>query len=482
MKPFHVLDDCLSLATIGRCRALTIFAIAGTCATSLPTAPGAGFYLGDAAEDARRIGNAGAGWAAIADDPDTVYFNPAGMTRLTEPESSFSLTTIFLDIRFHNTGSTTAGLFPTSGDNAGNVGAPGEPVLGRLASSSFVTLPVTTVFGKPLFAGIGINSPFGLETNYSPDSVARYHATNSRLLTLNINPALALRVNNWLSLGVGFDAEYAEAALIRIIDFGLAGFALGIPGFSPGNKDRSVRSFGNDIGYGWNTGILLEPTSRTRAGLSYRSNVEFELEGTAKFHSVPAPFNQVFFNQGIKADLNLPAIFSASVYQELNDEFAVVGDITWTEWSSFDKVQIDFSSGVTPPSVQPERYKDVFRYSAGLIYTTPNRKFTLRTGYAYDESPIRNATLRTPGVPDSNRNIIGIGFTFRPKDNIDLNVGCSHVFFADSTTNNDDGAGHLLRGHYNASANLVSVGYTYYFGGPKHLVSPTRETDKSYSK
>src|SRR5205085_4349934 len=124
MKPFHVLNHCLSLTTIGRCRALTIFAIAGTCATSLPTAPGAGFYLGDAAEDARRIGNAGAGWAAIADDPDTVYFNPAGMTRLTEPESSFSLTTIFLDIRFHNTGSTTAVLFPTSRDNAWHCGDP----------------------------------------------------------------------------------------------------------------------------------------------------------------------------------------------------------------------------------------------------------------------------------------------------------------------------------------------------------------------
>src|SRR5256885_11419519 len=109
MKPFHVLDDCLSLATIGRCRALTIFAIAGTCATSLPTAPGAGFYLGDAAEDARRIGNAGAGWAAIADDPDTVYFNPAGMTLLTEPQSRFSFTKIFIDICFHNTGSSMSG-------------------------------------------------------------------------------------------------------------------------------------------------------------------------------------------------------------------------------------------------------------------------------------------------------------------------------------------------------------------------------------
>jgi long-chain fatty acid transport protein len=463
-------------------RAFVILATAVLWASSAATMQGAGFYLGDAAEDARRLGNAGAGWAAVADDPDTVYFNPAGMTKLTEAESSFSLTTIFLDLRFHNEGSSTAGLFPTSGGNSGNAGAPGQNVLGRLASSSFITLPVTTIFGKQLFAGIGINSPFGLETNYSPTSVERYQATNSRLLTLNVNPSLALRVNSWFSFGLGFDAEYAEVALSKIIDYGLAGAALGIPGFSPGGNDSSVRLAGNDTGYGWNAGVLLEPAFRTRIGLSYRSNIEFQLEGKAAFRDVPPPFNQVFFNQDIEADLNLPAIYSASIYQELNDEFAIVGDITWTEWSSFDKIQIDFSRGITPDTVQFQRYKDVFRYSAGVIYTTPNKRLTLRAGYAYDESPIRNASLRTPGVPDSNRNILACGFTYRPADNVDLNVGYSHAFFADSTITNDDGAGHVLKGSYKASANLVSIGYTYHFGGPKHQTSSLPATEKAYLK
>jgi long-chain fatty acid transport protein len=433
---------------------------------SVSSARGAAFYLGDV-EDPVLFGTAGAGAAALAENPGTIFTNPAGMTRLDGMQSSVNVAVLLLDLRFHNSGSTTAGVFPISGNEGGNSGEPGQKVLGRLVPSMFVSMPVGKTFGKPLFFGLGVNAPFALETDYDRDSMVRYHATNTRLLTSNVNPSLAVQLTPWLSFGVGFDAEYAQVALSRAIDFGLAGFGLGIPGFAPGLNDASVRLGADDMGFGWNSGVLIEPTSRTRVGFTYRSNIEFQLEGDAHFRNVAAPFNAVFFNQDIKADLNLPAIFSCSVYQEIGNGFAVVGDITYTQWSSFDKIQIDFSSGITPRSVQFQSYKDVFRYSAGVIYTLPNKRLILRAGYAYDESPIRSAELRTPRVPDSNRNALAVGVTYRPTAAFDVNLGYAHYFLADAAINNDDGAGHLLRGTFKNSGDIVSLGFTYRFGGGK---------------
>jgi long-chain fatty acid transport protein len=440
---------------------------------------GSAFYLAPV-EDPVLFGTADAGAAALAETPGTVFTNPAGMTRLEGVQASVNTAAVLLDLRFHNSGSATAGVFPISGNEGGNAGEPGQKVLGRLAPGLFVSMPVGKLSGKPIFFGLGVNAPFALETDYNRDSMVRYHATNTRLLTLNVNPSLAIQLAPWLSFGVGFDAEYAQVALSRAIDFGLAGFALGIPGFAPGLNDASVRLGADDMGYGWNSGLLIEPTSRTRIGLNYRSNVEFQLEGDAHFRNVAAPFNATFFNQNIKADLNLPAIFSCSAYQDIGHGFALVGDITYTEWSSFDKIQIDFSSGTTPRSVQFQSYKDVFRYSAGLIYTFPNRMLTLRAGYAYDESPIRNAELRTPRVPDSNQNIVAVGVTYRPRPAFDVNLGYAHYFLADAAINNNDGSGHLLRGTFKNSADIVSLGFTYRFGGPAR--STELSADKTYRK
>lgn len=447
---------------------------------SLLSADGSGFYLGDT-EAPVAFGTAGAGAAALGVDPSTIFSNPAAMTRLEGVQASFNITTVLFDARFHDNGSNTAGVLPISGGDGGDGGQPGQEILGHLVPSTYISLPVAQPFGKPVFLGLGINAPFALETDYDTDSMLRYHATNTRLLTLNVNPSLAIKLAPWLSWGVGFDAEYAQVALSRAIDFGLVGFSLGIPGFAPGFNDGSVRLGADDVGYGWNSGLLLEPTSHTRIGFHYRSNVEFQLEGDADFRNVPAPFSANFFDQRFKADLNLPASYSLSGYQELGSGFAVVGDVTYTQWSSFDKIEVAFSSPLTPPLVQFQSYQDVFRYSAGLIYAVPGDRWVLRAGFAYDETPIRNAELRTPRVPDNSRKVLAAGITFRPTPAFDVNLSYAHYFLDDAAINNDDGAGHLLRGAFQVSGDIVNVGVTYRFGGSARH-TPDVSADKSFRK
>ncbi len=107
---------------------------------------------------------------------------------------------------------------------------------------------------------------------------------------------------------------------------------------APGSPSKHARDRARDVGYGWNSGLLFQPTSRTRIGFTYRSNVEFQLEGDPDLRNVPANT----FNQRFKADLNLPARYSLSAYQELGSGFAVVGDVTYTQWSSFDQIEVGY--------------------------------------------------------------------------------------------------------------------------------------------
>ena len=110
-------------------------------------------------------------------------------------------------------------------------------------------------------------------------------ASNSRLKTVNINPALAWRPTDWLSLGVGFQAQYADGELTNAIDFGTIGASpqVGIPGAVPGGQDGFARLEGNDWAYGWNAGVLVEPIKGTRLGVAYRSEIDHELDGDVDF-------------------------------------------------------------------------------------------------------------------------------------------------------------------------------------------------------
>ena len=118
----------------------------------------AGFALIE--QSASQIGNAFAGSAAFANDASTIFFNPAGMTRLP---SQFvgGLHAVKTSAKFDGTATDPAG-FPVSGGNGGDAGSTG------LVPNLYISTPVT----DDLFVGLGINVPFGFLTDFA--SVPRF--------------------------------------------------------------------------------------------------------------------------------------------------------------------------------------------------------------------------------------------------------------------------------------------------------------------
>ncbi len=263
------------------------------------------------------LGNAWAGGAAVAEDASTIYWNPAGLTRLDKNRVEFSVHLIRPSFEFDNKGSTTV-IPPPSPFNTLSGGDGGDAGGVHFVPNFFYSHDISEKWK----AGVGITSPFGLATDYHSSWVGRYHTTESAVLTVDINPTTAYRINSQWSVGGGISAQYIDADLQNAIDYGTAG--AGFPLFlTPQGVDGSVKLTGDDWSFGFNLGVLFELNEETRFGLAYRSKISHELDGEADF-STPAAVQPLatflgLVNTDVSADIDLPANIALSGYHQLND-------------------------------------------------------------------------------------------------------------------------------------------------------------------
>lgn len=421
---------------------LTILAVSSTAHLALA----GGFALNE--QSVKGLGTAFAGGAATAEDASTIFFNPAGLTRLTGNSIVGASYVIFPSISFKNQGSTAATGAPLSGNNGGDAGV--DIVVPNFYAAWSLSENVK--------AGIGINVPFGLATSYNRDWVGRYQAVESSLTTININPTIAAKLSDNFSVGAGLNVQYAEAELSNAIDFGSIGRSVGLP-TQPQQADGFVKITGSDWSVGYNLGVMYEPTKSTRIGLSYRSPITQDIRGNADF-TVPTSVAALtqggrFTDTGASAVLNLPDTLSLAVYQEINPRVSIVGDVTWTNWSRFQELRVSFANPNEPDSVQPENWKDTYRFGLGVNYAV-NDRLTLRTGITYDPSPISDEFV-TARLPGGDRTLLGVGASYQPSKSFSFDVGYTHVFSENSPINETNSTGNTLRGEFESEVNIIGV-------------------------
>jgi long-chain fatty acid transport protein len=408
-------------------------------------ADGAGFFLIE--QSVSSMGNAYAGAAAEGPDASILWFNPAGNTRICGTQIVAGGHVVLPSVKFDNDDSLYKPLGVPGGGTllqGGNGHNAGEPALvGNFYASRQIN--------NCLWAGLAVTSPFGLVTDYGHEWAGRYYAIRSAVLTININPSIAYKINECWSVGVGVSAMYLHAKLTNAIDFG---YVLGnTPPFGIGqvtnpalwqNVDGKAIVKGNSWGWGGNVGILWEPCCGTRFGLSYRSEVKHKVKGSAKFKDEPAPLSGVFQNQRVHANVTLPSITSFSAYHELNSCWAVLGDITWFQWKVIRGLTFYFSRPVPPLLNEAQtttlKWQNTFRYSLGATYR-PNCCWAIRVGAAYDQTPVKNKELTTPRVPDADRIWAAIGAHYNWSDCLGFDVGYAHIFAKKSKIDKRDSFG-----------------------------------------
>lgn len=405
----------------------------------------------------RGLGTAYAGAAALAEDPSTIFYNPAGLVRLSGKQVEAGLHYIVPKAEFKDGGSTTIVTVPLTGGDGGDGG-----------QAAFVpNFYYSHQLSDGFVAGVGIHAPYGLATEYDRDWVGRYYAVESKLATININPSVAARMNDKWSVGAGLSIEYAEATLSSMADLGLAS---GNPAASQQN-DAFSEIEGDGWGYGFNIGLLFEPSNSTRFGLAFRSSVHHKLEGEVSWELDGTPLSEAvaaggnFVNGNANATVDLPETLSLAGYHEFNDKLAIVADVTFTNWDRFDELRIKYESG-QQDTVVTTKWDDSWKFGLGFIYT-PTEKCTGRIGFAYDQSPVPSEELRTPRIPDADRMWIAVGAGYKMNNNFEFNLGYTHIFVDDpavnkTATGEDAPRGNLV-GEWDASVDIVSANVTYTF-------------------
>lgn len=414
-------------------------------------------------------GRATAGAAAGAQDLSTIFFNPAGMTNLSGHGAQADFNYIVPSAKFKDGGSRTFLGGASTGTDGGDAGG------GALVPSMYGMYSLN----NNLKFGIGINAPYGLTTEYDNGWKGRYHALKSHLETLNVQPSVAYRMSEWLSIGGGLNIQRASAELTNAVDHGTIG-RMAFNGtslansFRPGAQDGVTKLEGDDWGLGFTLGTTLQVLPDTRIGLSYKSRINHELDGDITQSNVPTAYAlssalaAKFANTGATADFTSPDVINIGFHHEINKQWSVMGDAAWTNWSLFDELRIKRKDGLAD-DVTPENWEDTWFFALGTTYS-PTDKLDLNFGVAFDQSPVKD-NHRTARIPDANRTWLSAGLGYDITEAIRLNAAYTHIWVGDATINDTKRmtlsptttVTDTLRGSYDSGIDIFTLGVTAKF-------------------
>jgi long-chain fatty acid transport protein len=231
----------------------------------------------------------------------------------------------------------------------------------------FTTLPLS----GGITAGIGIFSPFGQSNTYPDDRAGRYQLLRISLKTVDIDPAIAYRLDDKFVVGVGLDIQYAHLVRQSALDFGSLCFVFISPGICqasglvPESADGTLTAAAHNWNVGFNLGAIYELTGSTRIGISYRSTVGHNLSGHAAFQ-VPAnamPLTQggLFQSTGLNSKITFPFQLNFGLSQVLDQRFTLLADFDLTGWNSIKSLTLNFANPLQPDQGLVLNWKDSVR-------------------------------------------------------------------------------------------------------------------------
>ncbi len=434
---------------------------------SATSAMAAGFRLPEQGAKAMGMGMA---FVAQADDPSAIYYNPAGLiqlegqnlmiggTYIRENGADFTGTTPL-------TFNTGTGLFDTRSETQEDL-------------DFFIPNAYWTRKASPNVAyGVGIFVPFGLGQKYEnrQTSIFRNQVTDVEIHTLVVNPTVALKVNEVLSVGAGIDFMYGRASLSQAGVVRLGAAPLDQVNIFQLDLD------GNGTAWGYNFGLLLTPSENWKVGFAYRSPFKlkikdadvdvWEINSTVPFVP-PGPFTaaQVFggtsFHTEASTRIDMPATAALGVAY-IRDRLTLEVDLDMTFWGSFKSlvVDIDANNPLLPDAVRPEEWNDVVGVNVGAEYRVTD-PLALRLGIRYDPTPVPANTL-SPLLPDADRYMYSAGAGYKIR-NWTIDLSYMYVDKKDRTVNNQvnvapPSIGSGFDGTWSGDAHLVALDVGYNF-------------------
>lgn len=392
-------------------------AVMAVCAAS--AAHAAGFMLTE--QSAGALGRAYAGVGVDGTDLSGVYYNPATMTLHPGTQIQAGFVAVGLDLAFEGTG-------PNS-DVSEN---------GQYNTQAIPHGYISHQISDSMWVGLAMTVPFGMGTEYDDDWRFANRGISAEVLTFDFNPNVAWKVSDKLSLGAGMSIQYAAADL-KMRDNAV-----------PGNNALTMNGEvdADSWAWGFNLGLMWSPLENLRFGLSYRSKINHNADGDFTVDNLklmgqsttPEMVDQILGGHGTyatmlnaalgthdaTATISTPAWLMATAAWDVNDLLSLYATFRWTDWSSFDTLNIHSSALVTTNGVKTveNHWQDTYLVSVGADLRFTNW-WTFRAGIGYETSAVDDPKYRTAIIPDADRLWLALGSSFQATKNMQIDVSAA---------------------------------------------------------
>lgn len=367
----------------------------------------AGFMLTE--QSAAGLGRSYAGIGVDGTDISGVFYNPATMTLHKGSHFQAGFVGIGLDLAYESADGTTEN--------------------GRYKEQAIPHGYLAKQMSDNLWLGLGMTVPFGMGTEFNEGWGGRYRGVEATILTYDVNPNIAWKVNDKFSIGAGVSVQYAKAQLVTHMP---------IPVLTHEGKkidDVRARLRADSLAYGWNVGLMWEPTDNVRVGLSYRSEIEHNAEGDLTIKGNESVKVPMMFEA--ETTVTAPAWAMLTAAWDINTQYSVYGTFRWTDWSSFDELVIESPNlsallpGLTGNQLNSvpgitNKWQDTYLFTVGADYRY-NDKWTFRTGIGYETSPIDIPQNRMAIIPDADRWWFSVGTNYKYNENVEFDLSFAHL-------------------------------------------------------
>jgi len=348
------------------------------------------------------VGTAGVANVTNTISADSVFTNPAGMTGIDSDQVVGGIQVLIPTVRFDSDVATAGG---SDGGNAGSV------------------MPIPSIFGvkvlnKDWRLGLGLSGAAGGGVDYGKDFVGRYQAQKAELGALALSPAVAYRVNDKLSLGVGVSFLYTTMDLRIAIN-------------QPGSDGQAKMDDLDDLGYQGFIGITYKATDRLTLGAVYRTESDTELEGDVDFINATVPPINELTSQFDKAqiDYTYPQMVRVGLKYELTDSTLLMADFDWEEWSAFGDTRIGFSGDSSALQAFDRDWDDTWHLGFAIAHRLSEDQL-LTAGVGYDSSPVSDSN-RTADLPADEQFRLSTAYAHDINDKLGFSLGGTYFWMGE---------------------------------------------------
>lgn len=375
-----------------------------------------GFQLNEQSVSGQGYGHAGR--SSNVEDATIVFGNPAGMSFLDRAQISAGGTYLHVKNRISDASATRnldSGV--AMGGAPSGVQVPvgsvpgtneGDMVGNKAIPFAFYAQPVT----DKLAFGFGVYAPYGSKTDYEKDFQGRYFGNFTEVKVISAQPTVSYRFNDQWSVGAGVTYNRVEGELHRQIP--------SEPGYNQAG-DVDARVDGDDDSWGYNLGVIYQPVKETTFGLTYRSEVDYKLDGDFK---AVDPMGNIVQKDSAHLKLTTPETVNFSVTQQMSDRLKLMFGASWSRWSKFEEIRV---TGNTIPEITKEtqNYSNSWAFAMGGEYQL-NPEWVLRAGLTLDDTP-SNDQHRSVRIPSDDRRIFSLGAGWTPMEDLTIDVAYSYL-------------------------------------------------------